>query len=237
MFSQPNMERLTQTQAKALEFIKGTNEHLGTAPTLRELCDHMGYSAIGSAQDLVQLLRRKGYLQIPEKQCARSLRVHQLHIPNKESVLIPAYNELPDVKNTPISCYLSLSFDLVAHTPGSQSALFALKVPHSDWSMFGFTKDDWLILNPEFTLNPGQIILSRIKNSAIAKRLLKDEKGWYLSPETENISHVRLSGEELYIELQSNFIGAVVALQRILNPQNEERHYEKEKKQDRPLQS
>ena len=57
------VDNLTGKQSKALEFIHNTLNSSGTAPTLRELCSYMGYSAIGSAQDLVTALRKKGFLQ------------------------------------------------------------------------------------------------------------------------------------------------------------------------------
>lgn len=61
---------LTAIQEKALTFIcrKAIDEKL--APTLRELCSYMGYSAIGSAQDLAKALQKKGFLS------AADLRLH-----------------------------------------------------------------------------------------------------------------------------------------------------------------
>ena len=51
------MTKLTTTQAKALEYIRNSSAKTGVAPTLREICAHMGYKAIGSAHDLVTALR------------------------------------------------------------------------------------------------------------------------------------------------------------------------------------
>ncbi|MDB2447313.1 hypothetical protein N9W79_01670, partial [bacterium] len=64
---------LTKIQEKALSFIFEHSRDTGAAPTLRELCDYMGYKAVGSAQDLVRALRKKEFLVQPEKQRARAL--------------------------------------------------------------------------------------------------------------------------------------------------------------------
>ncbi|WP_457849433.1 LexA family protein, partial [Staphylococcus aureus] len=56
------MTKLTRTQSKALDFIRSSSQRRGVSPTLREICAHMGYKAIGSAQDVVTALRRKGFL-------------------------------------------------------------------------------------------------------------------------------------------------------------------------------
>jgi SOS-response transcriptional repressor LexA len=66
------MDKMTATQLKALTFIRTTMDSTGSAPTLREICQFMGYSAVGSAQDLISALRRKGFLEEPSKQAARS---------------------------------------------------------------------------------------------------------------------------------------------------------------------
>lgn len=68
-----NLEKLTPTQEKALRYIEYSVHREGLAPTLREICEYMGYSAVGSAQDLVRALKRKGYLKSFERRAARSL--------------------------------------------------------------------------------------------------------------------------------------------------------------------
>lgn len=67
------LEKLTATQEKAFRFIERSIKRDGLAPTLRELCQFMGYSAVGSAQDIVRALKKKGYLKNLGKRAARSL--------------------------------------------------------------------------------------------------------------------------------------------------------------------
>ena len=67
------MQKLTSIQKTALDYIRQRIDRSGAPPTLREICEYMGYSAVGSAQDLVAALRKKGYLSHPDKQAARSI--------------------------------------------------------------------------------------------------------------------------------------------------------------------
>ena len=55
------MEKLTKKQEQAFDFIRSVSQEKGVPPTLRELCEFMGYRAIGSAQDVIAALRKKGY--------------------------------------------------------------------------------------------------------------------------------------------------------------------------------
>jgi len=68
-----DVKNLTETQQKAFDFVKNYLYCKGYPPTIRELQEYMGYSAVGSAQDLVAVLRRKKFLITPERQIARSL--------------------------------------------------------------------------------------------------------------------------------------------------------------------
>ena len=67
------MKELTKIQQRAFDFVKDHLQQKGYPPTIKELQDHMGYSAIGSAQCMVAVLRKKGFLVVPDRRIARSL--------------------------------------------------------------------------------------------------------------------------------------------------------------------
>ena len=56
------MKPLTEKQKSALLLINDHIEKNGFSPSYRDLCNLMGYKAIGSAQDLIRSLKTKGYL-------------------------------------------------------------------------------------------------------------------------------------------------------------------------------
>ncbi len=71
------MVPLTEAQRKVVEFIFVHIRDTGMPPTLREICSHLGWNAVGSAQDVVYALRKKGYLVPPERGKSRQIVLSQ----------------------------------------------------------------------------------------------------------------------------------------------------------------
>ncbi len=56
------MVELTSVQFKVMEFIFNHMDSTGTPPTIREIASHFQWKSIGSAQDVIAALRKKGLL-------------------------------------------------------------------------------------------------------------------------------------------------------------------------------
>ena len=84
------MVELTSVQKKTVEFILIHIETTGMPPTLREIAGHFQWKAVGSAQDVVAALRKKGILLSPAAGKARQI------VPSPEifSGLFPPEQEL-----------------------------------------------------------------------------------------------------------------------------------------------
>lgn len=67
------MVELTDVQKKTIEFILSHIESTGMPPTLREIAFHFQWKAVGSAQDVVAALRKKGVLLSPAPGKARQI--------------------------------------------------------------------------------------------------------------------------------------------------------------------
>lgn len=67
------MVELTSVQKKAVEFILTHIESTGMPPTLREIAGYFQWKAVGSAQDVVAALRKKGVLLSPAAGKARQI--------------------------------------------------------------------------------------------------------------------------------------------------------------------
>lgn len=214
------MDKLTATQSKALAFIRSRSIENGAPPTLRELCDYMGYSAIGSAQDLVSALRRKGYLESPDKQSARSLTVSReaLQDPTLESTpetlvvpclgAVPAGNPLEAVEERVGT--LRMSTTMFGGNIPAPSEVFALKASGSSMVDAGILDGDWLVVRSCKNAPTGSIVVARLESGdATVKRLMKDKaRGWFLKP--ENVAFKPIYAGDKPFEV----IGQVVALQR-----------------------
>jgi repressor LexA len=214
------MEKLTATQSKALTFIRSVTHKNGAPPTLRELCEFMGYSAIGSAQDLVNALRRKGYLESPEKQVARSLTVTReaLRDPALESTpetlvvpclgAVPAGNPLEAVEERVGT--LRMSTSMFGKNIPSPREVFALRASGNSMVDAGILDGDWLVVRSCKNAPAGTIVVARTESGdATVKRLMRDKaRGWYLKPENAGFKPI-YAGEKPF-----EVIGQVVALQR-----------------------
>lgn len=218
------MDKLTSRQRKAFDFIRQHTARLGYAPTLRELCDYMGYKAVGSAQDVIASLRRKGYLQTPTKQTARSLILSEKaklldqsrslsRIDGHEPLSIPCLGSVPAGKpheaiEEPIG-YLDVSPTLLPRPIPPISQLFALQARGHSMTGAGILDLDWLIVRSQNEANHGSIVVARTGEEATVKRLMKDEhRGWFLQAEHPDF-------EPIYASLQAfEIVGKVIGLQR-----------------------
>jgi repressor LexA len=67
------MVQLTELQGKVVAYILQCLDKTGMPPTLREIAAHFEWKAVGSAQDVVNVLRKKGFLNPPVPGKSRQL--------------------------------------------------------------------------------------------------------------------------------------------------------------------
>ncbi len=214
--------RLTATQRKALDFIRQTQRISGMAPTLRELCEYMEYSAIGSAQDLVAALRKKGLLAEPRRKgSARQLVLAEVNEAedtdgiDPDSLYVPCLGSVP--AGLPLEAVeqrvgtLRISSAFFRRPSPKAERLFALRAKGLSMVMAGILDGDWLVAEICEEASPGDIVIARLDGEATVKRLMRDRDGWYLQPENPDFESIRpIGGQVLEI------LGRVVALQRLL---------------------
>jgi repressor LexA len=217
------MDKLTATQLKALSFIRAAMESTGSAPTLREICQFMGYSAVGSAQDLISALRRKGFLEEPSKQAARAIvpTVAGRDItPDSDkddidpfTIILPCLGSVP--AGNPVEAIedrigtLRMSTSMLPKPMPARASLFALRAKGESMMGAGILDGDWLVVSSQQTAPASSIVVARLEGEATVKRLMKDRlRGWYLKP--ENAAFKPVFAEDRAFEI----IGKVIALQR-----------------------
>jgi repressor LexA len=219
------MELLTTQQQKAFEFIREHIEARQIAPTLRELCAFMHYNAIGSAQDMVAVLRRKGLLLPASKQAARSLSLTGLGLrlgrledsQDLDEFLIPCLGSVP--AGNPLEALedrvgeLRISSKMLPKPHPKPKHMFALKAQGSSMIGAGILDGDWLIVRAQNEADHGSIVVARVDGEATVKRLMYEraEGCWVLKPENPDYSII--SARDRLIEV----IGRVIALQRVFS--------------------
>lgn len=220
------MVALTKKQEQALLFIRDTSESNHTPPTLRELCQYMGYRAIGSAQDVVASLRRKGYLKPSDSHKARSLIVSEagyLYGRSQDDLLaedgsfkVPCLGRVP--AGNPVEAVeervglLRVSQSLLSLNGASRKPrLFAVQAEGESMINAGILDGDWLVVKCQDEGEKGDIVVARLADEATVKRLARDRKGWYLKPENDAFEPIYAKDRPFEV------IGKVVALQRTLH--------------------
>ena len=221
------IEKLTPQQEKALQFIRDRSKKNGMAPTLRELCAFMGYRAVGSAQDIVAALRRKGFLQEANRRIARNLLVTtkgrtypsnrdaDLEEMDSGSFVIPCLGSVP--AGDPLEAIearigtLRLSSSLFQFPPPPARQLFALRARGQSMIQAGIMDGDWLIIVGQQEADSEEIVVARLDGDVTVKRLRhEDRRGWSLHPANPDF-HPIYANEQPF-----DIIGKVVALQRMI---------------------
>jgi len=217
------MTKLTPTQSKALDFIRTSIERSGVAPTLREICVYMGYNAVGSAQDVVSALRKKGFIEENERQAARtylltSLARHQRSTPEEgdfNTYSIPCLGTVP--AGNPVLATeerigtLRMSIALLPKPHPRADELFALRATGESMVGAGILDGDWLVVRVDKDPVREMIVVARLGDEVTVKRLMRDKaQGWYLKPENPHFAPIYANDQPFEI------VGRVVALQRAL---------------------
>ncbi len=213
---------LTTAQFKALKCFRSFLEERGSSPTLRELAHEMDYSAVGSAQDVVKLLQKKGFLSVPEKHLSRALRLTEkaeellgVSKPATDDFFqIPKLGQVP--AGNPILAIeekvgtLLVSKTLVSKSgkakKGMANTLFALAATGNSMTGAGILDGDWLIVESTPVADLGDIVIARLDGDATVKRLAKSRGKWALKPENPDFSLITDPFE---------IVGRVVGLQRV----------------------
>lgn len=165
------MKSLTSRQQQVLDFVRGTIERAGVAPTLREIAAHFGFRSVKAAADHVQALRRKGVLAGAPRR-ARSLRVASPFEPLRRPVAdIPLYGSIPagfarERQQETKGC-VSLDIGTLGFKPTPRT--FALEVRGD--SMIGrhIVEGDIVILEHGQTPRHGDVVAALIDNESTLK--------------------------------------------------------------------
>jgi len=209
-------EELTQSQYRALRCFRDFLSERGTSPTLREMAAAMDYTAVGSVQDLVKTLQKKGFLTIPDKQSSRSLRLtdkaKSLMGLAKDTITdffqIPKLGTVP--AGNPLLAFedqlgtLQISSGMFSQRKNPDS-LFALSARGDSMINAGIIEGDWLIVESTSVAEPGDIVVARLDGDATVKRLIRERGDWALKPENPRFSLITDPFE---------VVGKVVALYR-----------------------
>ena len=184
----------------------------------------MGYSAIGSAQDLVAALRRKGFLHTPDKQSARSLvltpKAIALHEPAHQSTedtyVVHCFESLPEKDSDEVDeeriGTMRMSVGMFKRPYPAPENLFGLQSKGDAMVDSGIFDGDWLIVHRQEDVEAGHVAVVQFGDETIVRTIAKDRTGVYLRPENVSYPIIRKSEDTSF-----SIVGEVLGVQRVLD--------------------
>lgn len=199
-----DQKRLTPKQAKVLAFVENEITRAGRPPSLREIAKHFGYSAVGTVEDHIKALKKKGYLsQAPGIVCG--IRPSYL----AESISIPILGSVPAGK--PLEAIQSAS-GFLSIPNRWRGDLYALRVRGDSMIDAGILEGDLVVVKKQDTAEHGEIIVATVDGEATVKYLDKKKNKPRLLPANSRYSPIELDPSR-----ENRIVGKVVSVQRYLS--------------------
>ena len=198
------MEGLTPRQEEVLDFILGALEQKGYPPSVREICDAMGFSSTRGALRHLEALERKGY--ISRAPGARAIQVRD--------ALRGAVAYLPLVGEVPAGPLRHASEEVEKWMPvparwGGEGR-FLLRVMGDSMIGDGIHDGDLVVVDPRLAVENGEVVVALVDGEATVKRLRR--RGGAVEFEASNPGYPTLRVENGEAEVR--LAGKVVALLR-----------------------
>jgi repressor LexA len=195
--------KLAPKQAKILDFIRDEIAQSGRAPTYRDIAKHFGYDAVGTVQDHIRALIRKGFLE-KAPGVARGIQL----------AFRSASKDIPILGSVPAG----LPVEAIEDTMGSLSVpgkirgeLFALKVVGESMIDAGILNGDFVVVRKQTHAESGQIVVAMIDGEATVKYLERKAGRVRLLP-----ANARFSPIEINPQQENVIVGVVMSVQRFL---------------------
>ena len=218
------MQELTGIQKKVLEFVAEGLGGEGVPPTLEEIRDRFGWKAVGTVQDHVRALLKKGYLI--RGKGARGLRVvrdPEWSLPeeglwsppweeksraSRRTVLVPVIGEV--AAGSPILAVENVREGwLIDRKVIEGEDVFFLQVRGDSMTGAQIKDGDYVMVKPQPTAASGEIVVARIGDEVTVKRFQQGKRRVELLPENPAYRPVVCRrGEELEI------VGKVIGVLR-----------------------
>jgi len=181
-------DNLTDKQKSVLKFIYERIRSQHSAPTIREIGEHFGFSSTGTVRDHLHALVQKGYIRIQE---GKSRAIELV----KEALFqVPVLGRVqagqPVYAAEDLVGYLNLE-SLVFPEPD----VFALKVRGQSMRDAGIMEGDFVLIKKQDHAQIGDIVVALIGEEATVKRLAKRGNAYFLDPANPDFQPIPVTEE------------------------------------------
>lgn len=200
-------KELSEPQEKILEFIKESMKEKGYPPSVREVCNALGFSSTATVYEHFKSLERKGYIKRDSSK-PRAIEVtdRKVSFVSREIIEVPIIGKISAGKSIlaveNIEEYFPLPLDFIQGDTKDEK-FFILKVRGDSMMNVGIMDGDYAIVREQAFAFNGEIIVALIGDSATVKRYYKEKGHIRLQPENpymdsmifENESDVKILGK------------------------------------------
>lgn len=186
-------EPLTEKQRRILNFITECILDRGMPPTLREIAEAFGMRSVRSVQTHLDALERKGAIR---RLVGKSRGIEVLaKAPRRERGIpvvgqIAAGRPIPAIEDVQEVLNLDVWF-------GRDERPFALRVQGDSMIEAGILHGDLVIVQPQPTAQPGEIVVAIQENEATVKFLMMRENQAWLVPANTRYKSVPLGDGQI----------------------------------------
>ncbi|MEW6008240.1 MAG: transcriptional repressor LexA [Candidatus Omnitrophota bacterium] len=199
------MQDLTRKQKQILNFIKDCWLKNNSTPTLREIMAHFGFKALGTAQDYLAVLEKKGYIK-RERDKARAIFLTGIRKTLRDIVEVPVLGRV--AAGSPILAVENIEgYVAIDKTWAKGENIFALKVQGDSMINAGIYNGDFVIVKQQPIAENGEIVVALINDEATVKRFYKNDDTITLKAENPAIPPFAFHPEDATISILGKVIG------------------------------
>lgn len=173
------MVALTPKQKKVFDYIAGFTEKKGYAPSQKEIAEHFKFKSLGTVQEYLVQLQRRGHLSI-SRNAQRGLLVVVPPVPTSNAVPLPLLGRV--AAGFPIEAIESPdSIDVPASMVGAGDH-FVLKVSGYSMKDDGILDGDYVVIRKQEDARNGETVVALVGNEATIKRFYRRKGNVELHP-------------------------------------------------------
>ncbi len=192
---------------KILEFIHRVHKESGIFPSIREICDYMGFKSTNTAAYHLEKLKEDGYLDRSAHQ-ARAFTLHGGQPANSEEG-IPLVGRVaagaPILAAENLENYINVDSLFNVKRQGT----FALRVKGDSMIDAGIFDGDIVMVRSGMHIANGEIAVIVIDNEATVKCLYDDGLNWRLMPKNETMKPIIISKRRKDVHVAGKVIGVI----------------------------
>ncbi|HTL47780.1 MAG TPA: transcriptional repressor LexA [Verrucomicrobiae bacterium] len=163
---------LTDNQRKVLEYLLKTKAQRHNFPSLHEVQAHFGFKAVGTVQDYLSALQRKGYIRRTAK--ARDIEVLDsdgMDMAPEGLVRLPIVGQV--AAGTPILAEENIEGHFLVDREAAVKNSFLLRVRGDSMTGAHILDRDLVVVRPQKVCENGEIAVCLVEGEATVKRFYR----------------------------------------------------------------